>query len=51
MEIEHLICENCYYKYIKNQKFEDEEEEEEEEDENVKKNVVDLETGKIYCSI
>ena len=48
MEIEHLICENCYFKYIKNQKFEDEEEE---DDENDKKNVIDLETGKIFCSI
>jgi len=53
MEIEHLICEKCYYKYIKNKKFEDEEEEEEEEDENEddKRNPVDLESGKIFCSI
>ena len=53
MEIEHIICENCYLKYLKNKKFEDDEEEEEEENENEddKRKAVDLETGKILCSI
>ena len=54
MEIEHLICEKCYLKHLKNQKFEAEEEEgEEEEDENEEgdKKVIDLETGKIFCGI
>ena len=51
MEIEHLICLSCYLKYMKNQKIESEEEEEEEEDEEDKKKVIDLESGKISCSI
>ena len=54
MEIEHLICEKCYLKYLKHKKVEIEDEEEEEEEnekEEEDKKVIDLESGKIFCQI
>ena len=54
MEIDHLICEQCYMKYFKKGKIEIEEEEEddnEEEHKNDNHKPVDFENGTINCGI
>ena len=52
MEIEHLMCEQCYAKNFKaNAKVEIEENEEEDENEYDKNKAVDLEKGTINCGI
>ena len=47
MEIEHIICEDCYNKYFKGAKIEMYDE----ENENEQAKVVDLEKGTILCNI
>ena len=49
MEIEHLICENCFLKYFKNNKIIISEEDEENENQQIK--IVDSEKGTIFCKL